>query len=578
MPFNNMWKMAGDPMESGLLGVAPKPVMSAAQPIAQPVQTAPPVQTVAQPAVQSSTNPFALNYNDFIKAVSPYMNATSAATDYKPGYWDNSNEHNEVYVPASGLSNYWASPEGQNGSVALKLADGRTWTPSGASSGIMFHPAGEKTYTDALPQSSSERDENVPQTVEVNPTDYWTISGDMSQLLGASDTNQHKSIRYEKVGDQLVPVNTNDWQYSNHGIVGDQLRNPLVQTGLLAMLTMGAGSALAGAGEANAFGNAGMTAADIAEMGGSTATQAAYEAQLAAGGGLLGDSAALPLNEVASLPSATSETGLLSTPTSSGIDAIGSSTAPNSFATATSAAPSAEQLAAAAGGSGDLTAAQIAQITGGVGDATGAGVSSGLLSGLSPESTAPNAFGSAAPTTEQLASAVGTGTGATMSNSFISALPDWLQPVAQAAIDHPNVAGAALGALAGSQDSTVSSTASKTPWAEAAPWMKANLAAGQALQQQYAANPFNDQQKAAYQNLFNGVDNFNQNTMPALTAFANNGMNSSYQRQRGGAVGSGGGYGGAVQPGGLLASNVNQLRAPSMGALGQIDWSKIIKG
>ena len=49
-------------------------------------------------------------------------------------------------------------------------------------------------------------------------------------------------------------------------------------------------------------------------------------------------------------------------------------------------------------------------------------------------------------------------------------------------------------------------TATKEPWAEAAPWLKENLRLGQQLQGQYQANPFSATQQQAYMNQFGNSD------------------------------------------------------------------------
>lgn len=128
------------------------------------------------------------------------------------------------------------------------------------------------------------------------------------------------------------------------------------------------------------------------------------------------------------------------------------------------------------------------------------------------------------------------------------------------------VGGALLGGGgSGSQSST--QTASKEPWAPAQPYIKKNLENEAALQEYYRKTPFNQQQIEGYSNLFGDIGNFRNNVAPGLMDFANRGMTSSYQRQRGGAPGSAGGYGGAVQPGGLLQSGPGAFsvnRAPSL--------------
>lgn len=63
----------------------------------------------------------------------------------------------------------------------------------------------------------------------------------------------------------------------------------------------------------------------------------------------------------------------------------------------------------------------------------------------------------------------------------------------------PSLIGGLLGGSAsggGSQSQTVN----KDPWAPAQDWMKANLASGQNLQNQYMANPFSAYQTNAYGN------------------------------------------------------------------------------
>jgi len=58
-------------------------------------------------------------------------------------------------------------------------------------------------------------------------------------------------------------------------------------------------------------------------------------------------------------------------------------------------------------------------------------------------------------------------------------------------------------------------TDTKTPWAAAQPWIMNNMAQGQALQQQYAAQPFNAQQQQAYANQYAQSD-YMRNLVPSL--------------------------------------------------------------
>ena len=136
------------------------------------------------------------------------------------------------------------------------------------------------------------------------------------------------------------------------------------------------------------------------------------------------------------------------------------------------------------------------------------------------------------------------------------------------------------GALLGSMDSgdqQQSTEQKKTPWEPAQPWMKANLQSGQDLQQYMQSNPFNSQQKIGYQNLFGGIDQMNQQIAPGLMGLANTLIGSSYQRQKGGAPGSAAGYGGAVQPGGLMRNSNAQVfpTSPSGQAHGLLNWDAL---
>ena len=123
------------------------------------------------------------------------------------------------------------------------------------------------------------------------------------------------------------------------------------------------------------------------------------------------------------------------------------------------------------------------------------------------------------------------------------------------AFDWTSLIGPVIGGIAGAAaggDTKTGATATRDPWAPAQPYMLDNLKREASLQQQLTDKPFNEQQTQGYNNLFGDIGNFRQNVMPGLMNFANKGMTSSYQRQAGGAPGSGGGYGGAVRPGGLM--------------------------
>lgn len=128
-------------------------------------------------------------------------------------------------------------------------------------------------------------------------------------------------------------------------------------------------------------------------------------------------------------------------------------------------------------------------------------------------------------------------------------------------------AGAGLiGSSMGGGDSTQQATQSKAPWEPAQPFLLKDLQTNQDLQNWYTKNPFNQQQKVGLQNTMTDADNFRTNIMPGLLNFSNESMSSNYQRQTGGAPGSGGGYGGAVRPGGLLQSGPGAFSMPTPSA------------
>ena len=93
------------------------------------------------------------------------------------------------------------------------------------------------------------------------------------------------------------------------------------------------------------------------------------------------------------------------------------------------------------------------------------------------------------------------------------------------------VAGAVVGGVMNKgKGGGGSQTASKEPWAEAAPWIKDNIKTGQDLQRYYQQNPFNSLQQTGYQNQFADLDQFRNQMAPGLMNFANKLMGSNYQR------------------------------------------------
>ncbi len=135
------------------------------------------------------------------------------------------------------------------------------------------------------------------------------------------------------------------------------------------------------------------------------------------------------------------------------------------------------------------------------------------------------------------------------------------------------IVGGLIGAAGNSGSSTNTQTATRDPWAAAQPYMLKNMENEAKLQAYYQQNPFNAQQQAGINNTFADADNFRSSVAPGLLDFANKGMTSSYSRQTGGAPGSGGGYGGAVKPGGLLSSGQGPFSVAPGNKFGQMDFA-----
>lgn len=128
---------------------------------------------------------FALNYDDFMRQVNPLLNG----------------------------GNSWQQKDGDPYGLNLQLADGRTWNPSGASSGVQYTPKGSRLSGGEWRDSGEGGGYMTPEVLANNDT--YEVSGDMSALNGAPNSRQHTNVRYERQGDQLVPVNQTDWQWAS---------------------------------------------------------------------------------------------------------------------------------------------------------------------------------------------------------------------------------------------------------------------------------------------------------------------------------------------------------------------------
>lgn len=93
------------------------------------------------------------------------------------------------------------------------------------------------------------------------------------------------------------------------------------------------------------------------------------------------------------------------------------------------------------------------------------------------------------------------------------------------------VAGGLLGASGSKKSSGGTEQVKKEPWEAAQPWLKNLLTEGQDLQNYYKANPFNQQQQDAYNNIFSDMNMFRSQIAPGLFGKANEMMGSNYQRR-----------------------------------------------
>lgn len=221
-------------------------------------------------SVTPAVNPWAINYDDFQKQMDPLWFQGAIDSEGNP----------------TGPNNYWSNPNGAG--PHFKLANGQSWQPSGANSGIQFVPKGTmEGYIPAGNYGEFGYDEGTPGVA--NPNDYWIVNGNTTPMKGTTTDGgegEHVQVRYEKQGDQLVPVgpiqqtqwHSNDltWMAKAAAVIGAGLYMlPAAAGGL------GEAAAVGGAGGA---GGAGMSAMDSA---------AAYDAGLAGVGSNVGGATAL---------------------------------------------------------------------------------------------------------------------------------------------------------------------------------------------------------------------------------------------------------------------------------------------
>ena len=351
----------------------------------------------------ASTNPFALDYNQFIDAVSPFMLADQAQApdeaEMSGAFWDNPTPQPTGNFKSVGPQNYWNGKDGPQ----LQLADGNTWSPWGANSGIQFTAKGE-VYNPNGSLRVAEDDSSVsraglienpnatarphwdsaeaaswnPNSRFVASEDIWDVSGDLSGMYGNPDeSRQHTSVRYRKEGDKLVPIAQKNWEYESDGVLKTIAKIGIAAAaiyfgGPLVMEALGAAGAPAAAGLTTAEAAAATAAIGAGELVPLVATNvgswggvaSVTAGELAAGAGALGaGSAAMGAAETAAVSGggAFLGEGAAAGATAGEVAAIGN-TAQQSFRMGELASALTPAGAAAVSAQTGLTVAQIAQM------------------------------------------------------------------------------------------------------------------------------------------------------------------------------------------------------------------------
>src|SRR5674476_538608 len=106
--------------------------------------------------------------------------------------------------PSSPVASMWNDVNNQNSNTGqITLANGKTWHPSGAGSGVIYHPVGE--MMGAVTPTNAD-DANSFSAGIANQTPYWTVSGDLSAMNGKPDSNQHATIDYVEKDGKMIPM------------------------------------------------------------------------------------------------------------------------------------------------------------------------------------------------------------------------------------------------------------------------------------------------------------------------------------------------------------------------------------
>lgn len=199
-----------------------------------------------------TTNPWAIDFNQFKAATDPYLKDR----------------------------NFWSDENGSlDSGPQLQLANGKTWRPSGWQSGIVYHPKGEVTYDTAYDSQVGD----VTNTPKTNEEEYWEVRGDLSAMTGQPGSEKHVGIKYKKEGDKLVPIEdplfrdyTTKYGAANRAFLTVLTAGMAANAGLLGNL----GGAATTAGESFIPAAEGFKAFEFGNM---AATNAAFDASVASG-------------------------------------------------------------------------------------------------------------------------------------------------------------------------------------------------------------------------------------------------------------------------------------------------------
>ena len=165
-------------------------------------------------------------------------------------------------------NNSWSSANGENGSVSLQLGNGKIWNPSGAGSGITYHPydpggryLGEKEIGGGEGGSAT-----VSEYSQANPTPYYEVSGDLSAMNGTPGSDNHVTVKYTEKDGKMVPMEApKNWKWEPD----TSLQKLLLIAGALGIgLPALSGLFGAGAGAGLAAGELGLTAGELGLAGG----------------------------------------------------------------------------------------------------------------------------------------------------------------------------------------------------------------------------------------------------------------------------------------------------------------------